>query len=156
MHPTLVAAAVATSAALSAGIGPTVASAAPPQQASGTAVATFLPTSVREADGNTIMEGTIIVAYSGTLEGTGTGSFHWVIHPDGQSEFRDAGVFVGSVGDCGTGSVPIQGEVDGSLAAYTGRLNTIDEAADPAGVHLDVSFDGSGAFSTYSGTYTCG
>jgi hypothetical protein len=146
-------AALAVAGALNA--VPATAAATPPAQASGAATIAIIPTSVHEADGNTILDGTAIGTYTGTISATVNSTFHWVIRPNGTFEFRDSGTLTGTVGDCDTLTVPVQGEVTGTLAAYSGRLNTIDESAASTSTHINIAFTGSGFVATYSGTYNC-
>lgn len=133
----------------------TAAAATPLRPASGSATITIIPLSVRQADSNTILDGTAIGVYTGTIDATATTTFHWVLQPDGEFEFRDAGVLTGTVGSCGPVTTPVQGEVSGTLAAYSGHLNTLDAAAASAAVHIDITFAGGGFTVPYTGSYRC-
>ena len=131
-----------------------------PQPANGT----FRDTSItldssRVADGNTIAVFTVSGFTTGTFDATFTETDQAVIHPDGSLTVAGQGVISGTLGTCGTGSAPYQIEAQGTLAARSGFLQSIDQAAStasPSPIHLVVSFTANGANEgSYTGTYHC-
>jgi hypothetical protein len=131
-----------------------------PQPASGTLLITSeTVNSTRVADGNTIR----VITVSGTLTGTFDGPFtetdHEVIHSDGSVEFQGKGVQSGTLGTCGTGSIPYVTEVRGTVSTLSGRFQTIDQAAStstPVKIHSVATLTANAAGEgTYTGTYHC-
>jgi hypothetical protein len=139
----------AVAAALAVPVG---ASAAPPQEASGTGTFTVTPTSTRAADGNTVFEASNSVTFTGTLTGSFSGQGHGVIKADGRLVASDHGVFTGTIGNCGTGTFPVEGTAIGTLAAFSGRRSTSS-----TGAHFNITFaaDATTGTFTYTGTYHC-
>jgi hypothetical protein len=133
----------------------TATAAGPPKSATGTdTVDTLTVTSTRQADGNTIQEGTISGHLSGTISGTYIAQFHWVIHPSGQLEAHVTGVVTGT-SPCGTGTMPFRTDTSGTFAAYAGTHKGIDAADNTANTATNLELVGSGFNLTYSGTYHC-
>jgi len=92
------------------------ANAAPPLTGSGTLAyqsSTF--NSIRQAGGNTIIELSATVLYTGTFSGTSTLSGTLTLHPDGTANFRDVEIFTGTVnGVAGTATFVLDGRGDAS------------------------------------------
>lgn len=99
---------------------------APPTPASGTIAntsATF--ESVRQADGNLIVELRATAAFTGTLVGTSTLHGTLVIHPDGSANFHDVETFTGTVnGIPGTLTFNLTGHNDSDLVVHETRTLT--------------------------------
>jgi Protein of unknown function (DUF3224) len=148
----LVGAVVATIAA--------TAGAAPPMSASGTIAntsATF--NSVRQADGNLIVDLSATAAYTGTFTGTSTLHGILVIHADGSANFHDTETFTGTVnGVSGTVTFNLTGHNDPDLVVYETRTVT-GSAGGLAGLHGVLHEVGTvvlpnGPATTYSGRIT--
>jgi hypothetical protein len=131
-----------------------------PQPASGT----FRDTSItidssRVVGGNTIGVATVSGFTTGTFDATFTETDQVVIHPDGSVTLAGKGVISGTLGTCGTGSVPYQIEAQGTPSARSGFLQSIDQAAStvtPSPISSVVSFTANGDnVGTYTGTYHC-
>jgi hypothetical protein len=81
-----------------AAIAASSAAASPPISASGTLTyqsATF--NSIRSAGGNTIIDLSATVAYTGTFNGTSTLHGTLILHPNGTANFHDIETFTGTV-----------------------------------------------------------
>jgi hypothetical protein len=79
-------------------VGVTGAAAAPLTSASGTFTTTSATfNSVRSADGNTIIDLSATLAYTGTFNGTSTLHGHLIFHPNGSANFQDTETFTGAV-----------------------------------------------------------
>jgi len=143
--------------------GVTGAAAAPPTSASGaftTTSATF--NSARSADGNTIVDLSATLAYTGTLNGTSTLHGHLIIHPNGSANFRDVEIFTGTVNGA-PGSVTFNltgagrpGSTAGSFV-YEGTQAIVSGTGELANLHGvltqvgTVSDTAAGPFGTYTG-----
>ena len=87
-----------TLVALLALLGVTGAAASPPTSGSGTFRYSGEPTSCRPAGGNTICAfPATVVTYTGTFDGTSTGSNTLTIHADGSANFHGFYTFTGTV-----------------------------------------------------------
>jgi hypothetical protein len=132
-----------------------------PQPASGTLqITSETVDSVRVADGNTIRVVTLGGFLTGTFDGPFTETDQEVIHPDGSVTLHGKGVQSGTLGTCGTGSVPYVTEAQGDLLTLSGRFQTIDQAAStstPVKIHSVDTFtvDNATGLATYTGTYHC-
>src|SRR5215208_5132605 len=74
------------------------AAAAPPTSASGTFTTTSaIFNSVRSADGNTIIDLSSTIAYTGTFTGTSAVRGILIFHPNGSANFHDVETFTGTV-----------------------------------------------------------
>ena len=74
-------------------VGVTGAAAAPLTSVSGTFTTTSATfNSTRSADGNTIVDLSATLAYTGTFNGTSTLHGHLIFHPNGSANFRDVAV----------------------------------------------------------------
>ena len=91
--------------------------ASPPTAASGTFTYTSSTfNSIRSAGGNTIIDLSATVAYTGTFSGTSTVQGTLIFHADGSANFRDVETFTGTVnGVPGTVTFRLQGRNGPSL-----------------------------------------
>src|SRR5437879_4388345 len=122
MHLSLRKLSIAGLVAVSLGLAAAAPSAASSSiSVSGTALPTSTTyTSVRSADGNTVIDATGTHAWSGSFTGTTVLTTHFVIHSDGQLTYQGFVRFTGST-PCGAGTVafeiegsgPFPGPVDG-------------------------------------------
>jgi len=125
-----------TLAAVLAAIAASSAAASPPISASGTLTyqsATF--DSIRSAGGNTIIDLSATVAYTGTFNGTSTLHGTLIFHPNGTANFHDIETFTGTVnGVPGTVTFNLNGSSDtaGVVSATDVILNA---SGDLAGLH---------------------
>jgi len=125
-----------TLAAVLAAIAASGAAASPPISASGTLTyqsATF--DSIRSAGGNTIIDLSATVAYTGTFNGTSTLHGTLIFHPNGTANFHDIETFTGTVnGVPGTVTFNLNGSSDtaGVVSATDVILNA---SGDLAGLH---------------------
>ena len=145
---------VLAAAAVSAAVVVPLAAASPPQPSSGSGTSTPpVVTSVRQADGNTILEFTNHGAVTGTFTGTFVQTGRMVVHSDGSTETTSLVVFTGTADGCGTGSASFRFVGNDG----TGHVESIDNADNTANVHsnADLVLLPNGTF-TYSGTYHCG
>ena len=133
------------------------ASAEAPAASNGSGGFVFQVTSVRTADGNTILgislKGTINGTFTGTWSETGTE----VLHPDGTITTNASGTFDVFVSGCGTTtfefSLEGQGVVNGPVS---GQFRSIDQASATAAIHTVNDFHTTGPASfVYSGIYSC-
>jgi hypothetical protein len=112
------------------------AGAPPPTAASGTIAntsATF--NSVRQADGNLVVNLSATATYTGTFTGTSTLHGILVIHPDGSAYFHDVETFTGTVnGVSGTVTFNLTGHNDSDLVVHETRTVT-GAAGGLAGLH---------------------
>ena len=136
------------------------AGAVPPTAANGTIAntsATF--NSVRQADGNLIVDLDATAAYTGTFTGTSTLHGILVIHPDGSANFHDTETFTGTVnGVSGTVTFNLVGHNDSDLVVHETRTVT-GSAGGLAGLHGVLHEIGTvslpnGPATTYSGQIT--
>lgn len=134
----------------------TTTQAATPRPAAGSITFTsFSQTAAHQADGNLVTEGVVTAVFTGTISGTVQESYHWVIRADGTGEFHATGTITGSVGNCGTGTIPFHVNAFGTLANFTGQGNTLSQAAGDTGAHFTIQFSGAAPTFTYTGTYAC-
>lgn len=118
--------------------------------ASGTGIGIPVPQTQQQAGSNTIYTGEGFGSLDGTLVGTFTESFLWVVHADGSGNVVAHGTFTGTVGTCGTVTVPFELTLQGTLAAYTGQASS-----NAPGIGYHIIFSGGNGTFTYSGTYHC-
>jgi hypothetical protein len=147
-----------TLAALLAAVGASGAAASPPISASGTLAyqsSTFQ--SIRYAGGNTIIDLSATVAYTGTFSGTSTLHGTLIFHPNGTANFHDVEIFTGTVnGVPGTVTFNLNGSADPALVvsatdvivSATGELAGLHGVLTEAAVVLDPLV---GPVGTYSG-----
>jgi hypothetical protein len=101
-------------------VGTIDAAASPPPSASGTFTYTSSTfNSIRSAGGNTIIELTATVVYTGTFSGTSVLEGKLIVHADGSANFHDVETFTGTVnGVPGTVTFNLTGRNDSSLAVH--------------------------------------
>jgi hypothetical protein len=128
-----------------------------PATSNGSGMFAFNVTSVRNADGNTILG----VALNGTIDGTFSGNWNEtgteIIHRDGSITTNASGTFTVSVIGCGTGKFAFSLEAQGAVnGAVIGRFRSIDEASATIPIHTVDAFHTTGPMSfVYSGMYSC-
>jgi len=112
--------------------------------------------SIRFAGGNTIIELSATVAYTGTFTGTSTVHGKLIAHADGRANFHDVEVFTGTVnGVPGTVTFNLSGSNDSAF--NVSATNTIIRTTGPlAGLHGVLRMAGTvqipeGPVGTYSG-----
>lgn len=112
------------------------ASAAPPQEASGTFTYTSSTiSSVRTAGGTTIIELSATVTYTGTLTGTSTLHGTLIFHQNGRANFHDVETFTGTVnGVTGTVTFNLKGSSDPGLVVKA-SATVVDATGGLAGLH---------------------
>jgi hypothetical protein len=152
-----------TLAAVLALVGVRGAAAAQLTSASGTFTTTSATfNSARSADGNTIIDLSATLSYTGTFNGTSTLHGHLIFHPNGSANFRDVETFTGTVNGVpgtvtfnltGTGRA---GPTAGSFV-YEGTQAIVSGTGDLANLHGvltqvgTVSDTAAGPFGTYTG-----
>jgi Protein of unknown function (DUF3224) len=139
--------------------------AAPPTEASGTFTTTSATfNSMREVGGNTIIDLSSTIAYTGTFTGTSAVHGLLIFHSDGvgpqfppwRANFHDVEVFTGTVnGVPGTVTFNLNGSSDPS-GAIKATDTIVSATGELAGLHGVLSQVGkietpSGPFGTYSG-----
>jgi hypothetical protein len=149
---------VAAAATVMASAIVTGASASPPQPISGQLEylsSTF--NSVTTAGGNTIIDLSATVSYTGTFTGTSTLHGRLIIHPDGSANAHDVEVFTGTVdGVPGTVTLNLNLSSDPALVV-TGKDVIVDASGQLAGLHGVLTVDAQvydplvGPIGTYGG-----
>ena len=133
------------------------AAASPPISASGTVTyqsATF--NSIRSAGGNTIIDLSATVAYTGTFSGTSTLHGTLILHPNGSANFHDVETFTGTVNDVpGTVTLDLNGSNDSTLVVHA-TATIVSASGGLAGLHGVLHEVGTvviptGPVNTYSG-----
>ena|SRR5438874_4194738 len=149
---------VGTLVVLLAAVVASGAAASPPISASGTFTyqsSTF--NSVRSAGGNTIIDLSATVAYTGTFTGTSTLHGTLIFHTNGTANFHDIETFTGTVnGVPGTVTFNLNGSADAALVVTatdvildaSGNLAAVHGVLTEAAVVLDPLV---GPVGTYSG-----
>jgi hypothetical protein len=117
-------------------------------------------TSVRSADGNTLVEGFGTHAWTGDLAGTSTVNIHFVIHSDGQLTYQGFGTFTGTT-PCGTGTFDVVASGSGPFPGpASGKIVTVNDAKESVAIHMQLNtvlfLTPAGAVFTYSGDVRCG
>ncbi len=130
---------------------------AAPLQASGTLTYTSSTfNSVRTVGGNTIIDLSATVAYTGTLTGTSTLHGRLIFHPNGRANFHDVETFTGTVnGVPGTVTFNLKGSSDPGLTVKA-SATVVDATGELAGLH-GVLFESAVVLDTAVGpvgTYT--
>src|SRR6266849_402145 len=119
-------------------VGATSAAAAPPTStsASGTwATTSAVFNSTRSADGNTIIDITATLSYTGTFNGTSILQGKLIFHSDGSANFFSTETFTGTVnGVPGTVTFQVRGG-GGSAGDYHGIQTIVSATGDLAGLH---------------------
>lgn len=95
--------------------------------------------SVRQADGNTIVTATEVQAITGVFNGTRVASGIEVFHPDGTFTAHDSGTFTGTIGGR-TGSITISGASSGVGNVGNGQIVGDRGTGGLAGLHLQGTF----------------
>jgi hypothetical protein len=130
--------------------------ASPPTAASGTFTYTSSTfNSIRSAGGNTIIDLSATVSYTGTFSGTSTVQGTLIIHADGSANFYDVETFTGTVNGV-TGTVTFNLTGRNGPSVDIGATDTIVSATgDLAGLHGVLSevatLGANGPIGTYSG-----
>ena len=88
---------------------------------SGSFTSTVEITSVRQADGNTIIAGVEVQTLTGLFTGTRVATGIEIVHADGTFQAHDSGTFTGTV-DGRPGTVVISGSSTGSGNSGNGQL----------------------------------
>ena len=138
--------------------GVTSASASAPTSASGTLTYTSSTfNSIRLAGGNTIIDLSAAVSYTGTFNGTSTLHGSLIFHPNGTANFHDVETFTGTVnGVPGSVTFNLNGSSDAALVvsatdvivSATGELANLHGVLSEAAVVLDKAV---GPVGTYTG-----
>ena len=138
-------------------VGVTGAAAAPLTSASGTFTTTSATaTSARSADGNTIIDLSATLSYTGTFNGTSTLHGILIFHPNGSANFHDVETFTGTVnGVPGTVTFNLNGSNDAALVVHA-TATIISASGGLAGLHGVLHEVGTvviptGPVGTYSG-----
>jgi hypothetical protein len=135
------------------------AAASPPISASGTLTyqsATF--NSIRSAGGNTIIDLSATVAYTGTFSGTSTLHGTLILHPNGTANFHDVETFTGTVnGVSGTVTFDLTVRNGPGFTDFHATDTIISASGGLAGLHGLLNWEDvtlrmpNGPFGTYSG-----
>jgi hypothetical protein len=146
-----------------AAAGVTGATASPPTEASGTFTTTSATfNSMREVGGNTIIDLTSTVVYTGTFTGTSTVHGLLIFHSDGvgpqfppwRANFHDVEIFTGTVnGVPGTVTFNLNGSND-PTGAVKATDTIVSATGELAGLHGVLSQDGTVGPGPPAGTYT--
>src|SRR5712671_1224449 len=133
----------------------TGAAAAPPTAASGTFTTTSAVfNSTRSADGNTIIDITATLSYTGTFNGTSILQGKLIFHSDGSANFFSTETFTGTVnGVPGTVTFQVRGG-GGSAGDYHGIQTIVSATGDLAGLHGVLTQTGTVQANGPAGTYT--
>lgn len=127
--------------------------ATPPTSASGTfVVASQVVTSVRTADGNTIITSDLTEVISGTYTGTITGTSTLVLHADGTGNLHGEFVCACTVAGQGTGMLMYRFAGTGAGGTFTGQYRIIGSSGGLEGAHGLGAFSVTGTAGTYSGS----
>ncbi len=116
-----------------------LASASTATTGSGSFTSTVAITSVRQADGNTIIAGVETQTLSGFLSGVRVAEGIQVIHPDGTFNAHDTGTFTGTANGR-SGTAVITGTSTGVGTAGAGQLVVEQGTAGLAGLHAQGTF----------------
>ena len=116
--------------------------------------------SIRSAGGNTIIDLSATVSYTGTFTGTSTLQGTLILHPNGTANFQDVETFTGTVnGVPGTVTLRLDGHTDraGVITARDVITSATGELAGLHGVLSEVATLGAdGPVGTYSGEIVAG
>jgi hypothetical protein len=119
---------------------------------------TFVPTAVRFADGNTILNVSLHGTVTGTLSGKWSEKGTLVVHPDGSQTTHAFGVFdVPTPCGSGTFAFELEAQQPSATSNLTGQWRSIDQSGNTLEIHTLDTFttaQGSGVFA-YSGQYNC-
>ena len=125
----------ASVAAVSLALAAGAADAAPPLSGSGTlSYQGAIFNGMRQAGGNTIIDLTDTVVYTGMFTGTSTLSGRLTLHPDGTANFHDVETFTGTVnGIAGTATFVLDGQGQGPIVSATAAI--VSATGGLAGLH---------------------
>jgi hypothetical protein len=148
-------------AILGAAVGVTGAAASPPISASGTFTYTSSTfNSIQSAGGNTIIDLSATVSYTGTFTGTSTLQGTLILHANGTANFQDVETFTGTVnGVSGTVTLRLEGHTDraGVITASDVIISATGDLAGLQGVLSEVATLGAnGPVGTYTGQIQSG
>jgi hypothetical protein len=142
--------------------GVTGAAASPPISVSGSFTYTSSTfNSIRSAGGNTIIDLSATVSYTGTFTGTSTLQGTLILHPNGTANFHDVETFTGTVnGVPGTVMLNLNGRND-STGAVQATDTIVSATGELAGLHGVLSEVGTvlgppGPVGTYTGQIQSG
>jgi hypothetical protein len=148
-----------TAVALLAAVAVSGASASPPISASGSF--TYLSStfnSVRSAGGNTIIDLSATVSYTGTFTGTSTVEGTLIFHADGSANFHDVETFTGTVnGVSGTVTFDLTGRNGPGFTDFHATETIISVSGGLDGLHGVLNWEGvtlrmpNGPLGMYSG-----
>jgi hypothetical protein len=135
--------------------------ASPPTAASGTFTYTSSTfNSIRSAGGNTIIDLSATVSYTGTFTGTSTLQGTLILHANGTANFQDVETFTGTVnGVSGTVTLRLEGHTDraGVITASDVIISATGDLAGLQGVLSEVATLGAnGPVGTYTGQIQSG
>ena len=116
-----------------------MASASTPASATGSFTATVTVTSIRQADGNTIITAIETQTLSGFLTGTRIANGVEIVHADGTFDAHDTGIFTGTVNGM-SGTAVITGSSTGTGATGSGHFIVELGTAGLTGVHAQGTF----------------
>src|SRR6059058_108066 len=116
-----------------------MASASTPASATGSFTATVTVTSIRQADGNTIITAIETQTLSGFLTGTRIANGVEIVHADGTFDAHDTGIFTGTVNGM-SGTAVITGSSTGTGATGSGQFIVELGTAGLSGVHAHGTF----------------
>jgi len=131
-----------------------MASASTPASATGSFTATVTVTSIRQADGNTIITAIETQTLSGFLTGARIATGVEIIHPDGTFNAHDSGTFTGTVNGM-SGTAVITGSSTGTGASGSGQFVVELGTASLSGLHAQGTFQPTVTGpTTVTGTYS--
>jgi hypothetical protein len=138
--------------------------ASPPTPASGSF--TYLSStfnSMRAAGGNTIIDLSATVSYTGTFSGTSTVEGTLILHANGSANFHDVETFTGTVnGVSGTVTFDLTGRNGPGFTDFQATDTIISASGGLAGLHGVLNWEGvalrlpNGPFGNYSGQIQSG
>jgi Protein of unknown function (DUF3224) len=150
-----------TTVALLAAVAASGASASPPLPANGTFTYTSSTfNSMRTAGGNTIIDLSATVSYSGTFSGTSTVEGTLIFHADGSANFHDVETFTGTVnGMSGSVTFDLTGGNGPGFTNFHATDTIISASGGLAGLHGVLNWEDvtlvmpDGPRGTYSGEF---
>lgn len=128
------------------------ATATPPTSASGSFVATQIPTNVRTADGNTFITTDLTESITGTYNGAIVGESHLVLHADGSGDLHGEFVCTCTIAGQGSGALTFRFAGTGAGGTFEGQYRIVASSGGLAGTHGLGRFSVTGSAGTYSGS----
>jgi hypothetical protein len=128
------------------------ATATAPSSAGGTFVATQEVTSIRTADGNTIITTKLIETITGTYNGAVTGESALVIHADGSANLRGDFTCACTIAGQGSGTLTFRFAGTGMGETFEGQYRIVGSSGGLEGTHGLGQFFVTGGAGTYSGS----